>query len=57
MDGAPSIAQRLGVEAGYRPADEGQVEMARFLPLTTDACLHYSTECKYSKKVKFLKKS
>jgi len=24
MDGAPPIGQRLGVEDGYRPTDEGQ---------------------------------
>ena len=50
MDGAPPIGQRLGVEVGYRPVDEGQGRDGLIFDVHTDVCLHFCTECKYSKK-------
>ena len=37
MAGAPPIGQQLGVEAGYRPSDEGQGRGRMIF----DVCLHY----------------
>ena len=52
MDGAPPIGQRLGVEVGLPM--KVKVEMIRYLTLR-QLCLHFRTECKYSKNVKFYK--
>jgi len=52
MDVAPPIGQRLGVEVGLPM--KVKVEMVRYLTLR-HVCLHFWTECKYSKNVKFYK--
>jgi len=53
MDGASPIGQRLGVEVEYRPANEGQGRDGLIFDAHTDVCLHFCTECKYGKNVKF----
>jgi len=50
MDGAPPIGQRLGVEVSLPM--KVKVEMVRYLTLR-HVCLHFRTECKYSKNFKF----
>ena len=42
MDGAPPIGQRLGLEAEYRPTNEGQGRDGLIFDAhhKTDVCLH-----------------
>jgi len=56
MDGAPPIGQRLGIEVEYRPTNEGQGRDGLIFDAHyTDVCLHFWTECKYRKNIKFYK--
>jgi len=55
MDGAPPVGQQLGAEVEYRSADEGQGRDGLIFDAHTDVCLHYCTECEYSKNVKLYK--
>jgi len=55
MDGAPPIGQWLGTEFEHRPTDEGQGRHGQIFDAHTDVCLHFWTECKYSKNIKFYK--
>ena len=54
MDGTP-IGQWLGVEVEYRLTDEGQGRDGLIFDTHANVCLHFCTECKYSKNVKFYK--